>query len=356
VKSDRPCLFEAAFFPGDPSCWPKHKYRNCQNLDEDDFSLSPGAAIVRPLGSAPLTVRNNTPANSTRLLVLGPPGAALRLASGGASLRAVVPGYYYVLRHYDDTARTHAESVTVDFVAPANPPGVCLSDYRVLALGGGWIARTDVTVTTGSGNGQCWTGNITFSVTRGTSDSSACDGGGGSRKSTYDYRGKVTVTGVESSSSNGGSTNLLFSARSSADASYLRDDRLQCRHQDIGCEWIQVDTLRYNTIGSSQDAPFIQVLVNPDGTYTLSTLFPLVEMLGEGILTSTLNMLTPTCTGEGSTDSHPLTLVAGMPLIDLKGTTDPADVQVVKGSFQGPGDDFLETPTKVDIRWEFIRD
>ena len=48
--------------PVAPTCWENHKFRNCQNLDEDGFEVGPRSLVVRCGESATIQVGNNTPA------------------------------------------------------------------------------------------------------------------------------------------------------------------------------------------------------------------------------------------------------------------------------------------------------
>lgn len=99
-----------------PFCYDNHRYRNCQNMNENDFSVSPTAVTVRRGGSVPIHIRNNTSANETSLR-LSPDIGLLAVSTRGVPALVRLASWR-VLRHYNDAARKHYEDVDLVYVAP----------------------------------------------------------------------------------------------------------------------------------------------------------------------------------------------------------------------------------------------
>jgi hypothetical protein len=165
------CLNESAYpwnayiQPGGnpPTCYRNHKYRNCQNMDEDDLSLAPAAVSVSFGKSVTLKLRNNTPGNSTCIRITGKPGSPkLALASSSGALVADGRCRGYRADHWSDTSKKHVEDLTVRFIAGPAPANECDVTYHVLASGGDQSA--DITVV--AHNDQCggvWAGAVRYS-------------------------------------------------------------------------------------------------------------------------------------------------------------------------------------------------
>lgn len=141
LKRGKPCLNEGAINHLGPGCWLNHKYRNCQNLDEDDFSMErPGATSdLAAFGlDVLLRIRNNTAANSTVIRVV--PDAGTVRAPEGSLYRVVrddsVGGWR--IDHWNDGLEVHFGIVEVLYQPPVRDPrGHCVAGYRITASADG---------------------------------------------------------------------------------------------------------------------------------------------------------------------------------------------------------------------------
>ncbi|HZP82734.1 MAG TPA: hypothetical protein VFB21_13925 [Chthonomonadaceae bacterium] len=99
------CANEGAYVSGGPGCYANHKWRNCQHLDNNDFSIKAERQRVYAGETMKLTVRNNTQANETDVQMSANPG---KLTGDGLDGT--------MLKHYKDGTRTitiGTSSVTV---------------------------------------------------------------------------------------------------------------------------------------------------------------------------------------------------------------------------------------------------
>jgi hypothetical protein len=174
LKRGRPCLLERAILQvAGKTCYLNHRFRNCQNMDETDFDVTPPSASIRFGQEATFAVRNNTPGNSTCFAFLAKPQASAKLARATTTLRASAACGDYELDHFD--SKRHHESSAVKFQAPKKPPKKkCSEQYRVAAFGGGLTRLFNVEVSRPScgfkfkGVKHAWqcgtaTGNATYS-------------------------------------------------------------------------------------------------------------------------------------------------------------------------------------------------
>jgi hypothetical protein len=124
-------------------CWIEHKYRNCQNMNEDDFSISPNHNIkIPPNSTFKMHVRNDTPDNDS---IVSVSNGNLRLATSGPTLASLGKGTWD-LQHYSDRQTKHYEDVDLVFTAPTLPAGVCSETVVFNALGGGFDLSANIRV------------------------------------------------------------------------------------------------------------------------------------------------------------------------------------------------------------------
>jgi hypothetical protein len=167
LRRNRPCHKEVAYQCAPPlllthfkecaekqfnTCWIEHKYRNCQNMNEDDFSISPHHNIkIPPKSTLKMHVRNNTAANETEVSVSN---GNLRLATSGPVLLSFGKGNFN-LEHYSNPQKKHYEDVDLVFTAPTLPPGVCSETVVFNAKGGGFDLSANIRVVDPNPNCTC---------------------------------------------------------------------------------------------------------------------------------------------------------------------------------------------------------
>jgi hypothetical protein len=144
-----------------PDCYHNHKYRNCQNLNPNDFKLNPPSRLIKFGESIDLLLRNNTVGNSTCLAIDSKgPAAKLDLNSPGR----FVPGGNcngYRADHFSDLEQKHYEQMKFRFITPkAVSPRPCKATYKVFASSGGKVSKATIVAT----NPRCggWSGTINF--------------------------------------------------------------------------------------------------------------------------------------------------------------------------------------------------
>jgi hypothetical protein len=144
-----------------PDCYHNHKYRNCQNLNANDFKLNPSSTMIKFGELSGLLLRNNTVGNSTCLAIDSKgPTAKLDLNSPGK----LVPGGNcngYRADHFSDLERKHYEQMKFRFITPkAVGPRPCKATYKVVASSGGKVSKATIVAT----NPRCggWSGTINF--------------------------------------------------------------------------------------------------------------------------------------------------------------------------------------------------
>ena len=149
AKNGRPCASEGAINDVGPSCWVNHRYRNCQNMDENDLQVTPKIKVA-PGGRVTFQVRNNTAGNHTRLTfqetnVPGKLEVDAAAPSSGADLVVVQKGY--VLAHFSNERKEHYNDVTLAYTAPDRlPDGECKATYHLTAEGGGLTGQIEIEV------------------------------------------------------------------------------------------------------------------------------------------------------------------------------------------------------------------
>jgi hypothetical protein len=138
------CDNEKAFHPGDdrsPSCYQNHRYRNCQHLETEGFSVdSQDGTTVRPGETVRIRIYNNTKANESGVVIRPDESNAKGKLSGDGLDNEV-------LRHYDDGQRRHYEERILTYTAPQLPAGkaTVLNTIRVRA--NGQMKEVQLTVT-----------------------------------------------------------------------------------------------------------------------------------------------------------------------------------------------------------------
>jgi len=148
-----------------PDCYHNHKYRNCQNLDANDFKLNPASTLIKFGQVSDLWLRNNTVGNSTCLTITTKgPMASLDLNSPGKLVNSAYCGGYRA-DHFSDQARKHYQQIKLRFITPrvaAVKP--CKATYKVAASSGGKVSNATIVAT----NPRCggWSGTITFQAQR----------------------------------------------------------------------------------------------------------------------------------------------------------------------------------------------
>jgi hypothetical protein len=141
-KPTRPCQKEGGVNHYGPGCWMNHAYRNCQNMDDNDFGIT--AQIKVPIvEQKQFSVHNNTPSYITflRWKEDNVPGK-IELVSGVPSYDAyLIPlnsGNGYKLYHYSDQKDTHFREVHLKYIAPNKlPNGKAKETYHLIAESGG---------------------------------------------------------------------------------------------------------------------------------------------------------------------------------------------------------------------------
>ncbi len=148
--------------PRAPVCYANHKYRNCQSLNEDDFSVNPGSATVSFGKSVILKLRNNTPDNSTCLRITGSPGSP-KLSLASSSGRVVASAYCggYRADHWSDKSRKHLEDLSVRFSPGPAPKNKCDVTYHVLGAAADQTADTTIAVHNDK-CGSVWAGAVRY--------------------------------------------------------------------------------------------------------------------------------------------------------------------------------------------------
>lgn len=138
------------FFRG-PGCFVNHKYRNCQNIVENDLLIVASKVTVACGESIALHVRNNTWANETvlalRSATLKAPG---RLAGQRLNLSMWAP---FVLLHYDDNLKKHVEDSVIQYIAPTREemgPGMVEEKIQISAFAAGEERMIEITVSCGN--------------------------------------------------------------------------------------------------------------------------------------------------------------------------------------------------------------
>lgn len=114
------CSNESAYpgHAGGPNCWNNHKYRNCQNLDRNDFSeTATTSTTIYAGGTVTLHLHNNTPANDT---VASTPSIGSLTLTGPGSMET--KGGSLIVHHYDDPSRKHFKDTDLLFTAPVTTP------------------------------------------------------------------------------------------------------------------------------------------------------------------------------------------------------------------------------------------
>lgn len=145
----RPCLGEGPDVDEGMTCWKNHKYRNCQNMGEDDLNLTPKIKV--PLGGqVTFTLRNNTPANNTMLLwqEKNVPGSlALDPSAPSSEARLEKLSGAQFVYHYNEARQEHYEDVKLVYTAPTSlPDGKTAETYHLEALAGGYRVVCEVVV------------------------------------------------------------------------------------------------------------------------------------------------------------------------------------------------------------------
>jgi hypothetical protein len=144
-----------------PNCYDNHKYRNCQNLNANDFKLNPRSTLVKFGESSDLLLRNNTVGNSTCLTIdTNGPAAKLDLNSLGTLVHSSSCNGYRA-DHFSDQAQKHYEQMKFRFITPkVATPKPCKATYKVISSSGGKVSNATIVAT----NPRCggWSGTITF--------------------------------------------------------------------------------------------------------------------------------------------------------------------------------------------------
>jgi hypothetical protein len=157
------CKNEFAYLgKGYPICYIKHKYRNCQSMKIDDFSVSPNHNIkIAPRSTIKIRVRNNTPDNSS---IVSVSDGTLGLATTGPALQPLGKGTWQ-LAHYSESLKKHFEGVDLSFTAPSLPKGTCSEAIVFNAIGGGFDLRANINVVDSDPNcGQCPHSSLQFGL------------------------------------------------------------------------------------------------------------------------------------------------------------------------------------------------
>jgi hypothetical protein len=148
-KKGRPCSSEVIPYQVGPSCWVRHGFRNCQNMDENDFHATESVNV--PLGSTrTFKIRNNTEANFT-VLRFKEDGAfgVIGLAPGAPSARAELlpwPGGQR-LGHFSREDTVHFEEVILSYTAPESlPDGRRTATLHVIVEGGGYTREVELKI------------------------------------------------------------------------------------------------------------------------------------------------------------------------------------------------------------------
>ncbi len=170
------CLNESALpwnnaipFYAAPNCYNNHKYRNCQNLNEDDFSLTPAASFIKFGEFVDFGLRNNTPANSTCFDISREkvtPRLTL-LSKGGLNPSAFCD---YSADHYTDAPKKHYEDMKLRFAVAKAPPKVCKATFKLKGRAYGKTVHSTVVATDPKCGG--WSGEIKYRYKSTASDSS----------------------------------------------------------------------------------------------------------------------------------------------------------------------------------------
>jgi hypothetical protein len=146
-----------------PNCYDNHKYRNCQNLNANDFKLNPSSTLVKFGESSDLWLRNNTVGNSSCLAIdTKGPAAKLDLNSLGTLVHSGNCNGYRA-DHFSDQAQKHYEQMKFRFITPrVVAPKPCKATYKVVASSGGKVSNATIVAT----NPRCggWSGTITFEL------------------------------------------------------------------------------------------------------------------------------------------------------------------------------------------------
>jgi hypothetical protein len=151
-KPGRPCFNEGGVNHSGPGCWMNHAYRNCQNLDENDFHFTEKIKLQLK-EKAEFSVENNTPSYITFLRWKEPdvPGK-VELVTGVPSENAyLIPldsGGGWKLYQYNDEKDTHYRQVRLRYVAPEDklPGGKAKQTYHLIAESGGFQYEMEVVV------------------------------------------------------------------------------------------------------------------------------------------------------------------------------------------------------------------
>lgn len=150
TKGSRPCLNEEDYDGNrDESCWKTHRYRNCQNMVEDD--LNAPAKVVVPLGGrVTIPIRNNTTANATVMFwqEAGVPGK-IEKEPGAPSVngKLEVLNNGIVTQNYSESLQEHYEDFVLAYVAPESlPDNKKTAVYHLISSAGGVVKVTEVVV------------------------------------------------------------------------------------------------------------------------------------------------------------------------------------------------------------------
>lgn len=145
-RRGRPCAPET--IGSGPGCWFRHKYRNCQNMDENEFTLQASPAVVKFGDEVRLTIVNNTAANSTTLRIEPAAGKGdLQLPPGAPPVTLVRDGGGWRLDHWDDGQQQHFEGVQLRYVTPQkDSTGKCVATYKIIAEADGLRKEVEIRV------------------------------------------------------------------------------------------------------------------------------------------------------------------------------------------------------------------
>jgi hypothetical protein len=150
-KPGRPCASEGGVNHYGPGCWMNHAYRNCQNLDENDFGITD--KIKLPLvDKVQFNIRNNTPSYITWLRWKEPnvPGTLTLDAndpSYHATLIPITNGTGYKLYQYSDSKDTYYKDVKLFYISPNKLPNhKARETYHLIAEAGGHSREMEVEV------------------------------------------------------------------------------------------------------------------------------------------------------------------------------------------------------------------
>lgn len=119
---------------GVAGCWDNHKYRYCQNMDSNDFSVQTFTSTTVQVGSTvSIGVRNNTPKYDTSVdLSSGALGTIVTtdFATGGT------------IKHYDDANKLYVATRLITYRAPEELPNGQTEAYERITFSANGLTQT----------------------------------------------------------------------------------------------------------------------------------------------------------------------------------------------------------------------